>query len=131
MLENKIKGVGIFEGTRQQVVDGELHDFMELRYAEGNRLLVPVDKIRLVQRYSVSENEKPPLDKLGSRKWLNRKRRSQKKIREMAEDLLKLYAQRAAGEGSACAGRWPSSARPRFCRSSTGRRCASASPSTR
>ncbi|NUP88616.1 MAG: transcription-repair coupling factor [Candidatus Sumerlaeia bacterium] len=94
-------GVGIFLGIRQQRADGELRDFLELEYAEKNKLLVPVENIRLVQRYSVSETEKPELDKLGSRKWLQRRRRSQRQIQEMAEELLQLYAKRAASQGAA------------------------------
>jgi transcription-repair coupling factor (superfamily II helicase) len=95
-------GIGVFQGIRRQQVDGDWRDLIELVYAEGNKLLVPVEKIRHVQRYSVTESEKPQLDKLGSRKWLQRRKRSQKRIREMAEQLLKLYAQRASAEGRAC-----------------------------
>ncbi|MBN1475114.1 transcription-repair coupling factor, partial [Candidatus Sumerlaeota bacterium] len=96
-------GVGIFLGIRQQEVDRQVRDFIELEYADGNRLLVPVEKIRLVQRYSVSEGETPKLDKLGSRRWLQRRRRTEKQIRELAEELLQLYAKRAAGQGQTCA----------------------------
>jgi transcription-repair coupling factor (superfamily II helicase) len=92
-------GVGIFQGIRQQCVDGELRDLIELEYAEGNRLLVPVENVRHIQRYSVSEEEQPTLDKLGSRKWLQRRRRSEKQIRKMADELLRLYARRAASQG--------------------------------
>jgi transcription-repair coupling factor (superfamily II helicase) len=95
-------GIGIFRGIRKQRVDGVWRDLIELEYAEENLLLVPVEKIRLVQRYSVSEGEKPKLDKLGSRRWLQRRRRTEKQIREMAEELLHLHAQRAAAEGQAC-----------------------------
>lgn len=94
-------GVGIFLGIRQQSVDGALRDLIELEYAEGAKLLVPVENIRHIQRYSVSDEEQPPLDKLGSRRWLQRRRRSEKQIRRMAEELLDLYARRAASEGVA------------------------------
>lgn len=87
-------GIGRFLGMRQQTVDKKTVDLLELEYAEGNKLLVPVEKIRLVQKYSQGEGEPPALDKLGSGRWTKRRRKSREEIEQMAEALLALHAKR-------------------------------------
>ncbi len=72
---------------------------MELRYAGDDKLFVPVERLDLVQKYSGAG--KPPLDKLGGTSWERAKTRVRKAMRDMAEELLKLYAARKAVPGYA------------------------------
>jgi len=94
-------GIGQFMGLRRQKVDGRETDLIEILYQDNDRLLVPVERIRLVQKYSAVEGVVPTLDKLGGKRWLQRKRKSQESIEKMAEELLELYARRATVKGYA------------------------------
>src|SRR5262249_46489672 len=78
---------------------GDLREFMLLTYAEGARLYVPVERLDLVQRYSSSEGHRPQLDKLGDLGWQKAKARAKRAMRDMAEELLKLYAERKLVQG--------------------------------
>ena len=80
---------------------GDTREFMLLTYAEGARLYVPVERLDLVQRYSASEGHRPQLDKLGGVGWQKAKARARRAMRDMAEELLKLYAERRLVEGHA------------------------------
>jgi transcription-repair coupling factor (superfamily II helicase) len=80
---------------------GDMREFMLLTYAEGARLYVPVERLDLVQRYSASEGHHPPLDKLGGIGWQKSKARAKRAMRDMAEELLKLYAERKLVQGHA------------------------------
>jgi transcription-repair coupling factor (superfamily II helicase) len=80
---------------------GDMREFMLLTYAEGARLYVPVERLDLVQRYSASEGHHPPLDKLGGIGWQKSKARARRAMRDMAEELLKLYAERKLVQGHA------------------------------
>ncbi|HXU07510.1 MAG TPA: transcription-repair coupling factor, partial [Blastocatellia bacterium] len=80
---------------------GDTREFMLLTYAEGARLFVPVERLDLVQRYSASEGYHPPLDKLGGLGWQKAKARAKRAMRDMAEELLKLYAERKLVQGHA------------------------------
>ena len=80
---------------------GDTREFMLLTYAEGARLYVPVERLDLVQRYSASEGHRPQLDKLGGLGWQKAKARARRAMRDMAEELLKLYAERRLVQGHA------------------------------
>ena len=80
---------------------GDTREFMLLTYAEGARLYVPVERLDLVQRYSAGEGHQPPLDKLGGIGWQKAKARARRAMRDMAEELLKLYAERKLVKGHA------------------------------
>ena len=92
-------GIGKFLGIRTQNIDGNNVDLIELEYADEAKLLVPIEKIKNIQKYSVVENIQPNLDELGSKKWLNRKKKTTEKIEQMAQDLLHLYAMRQVARG--------------------------------
>ena len=70
-------------------------------YAEGARLYVPVERLDLVQRYSAGEGHEPQLDRLGGVGWQKAKARAKRAMRDMAEELLKLYAERRLVAGHA------------------------------
>jgi transcription-repair coupling factor (superfamily II helicase) len=93
-------GIGQFEGFGSLVVGGEEQEVIQLRYADGGRLNVSLERADLIQRYVTPEGAVPaPLDKLGGASWAKVKRRAKKAIRDMAEELLKLYAQRKLEKG--------------------------------
>jgi len=72
---------------------GEM-EALRIRYADGKSLLVPLERIDLIQKYSGIESIKPRLDRLGGTSWNARKARVRKSMRKLAGDLLKLYAER-------------------------------------
>jgi transcription-repair coupling factor (superfamily II helicase) len=92
-------GVGRFEGIRTQNVDGKVTDFVELVYADDDKLLVPVEKIAYVQKFSGPDQAAPTLDKLGSKKWTQRRQKSEEDVKKLAGELLQLHARRAAARG--------------------------------
>ena len=92
-------GIGLFEGIRRQHVDGRMAEFLELIYQDGNKLLVPVEKLHQVQKYAAADGKQPTLDRLGSKKWASRRKKSMEAVRKMAGELLELYARREAAEG--------------------------------
>ena len=92
-------GIGVFVGLKQIVVGHETREFMELRYAGDDKLFVPVDRLDLVQKFSGSG--RPTLDRLGGASWEKAKARVKKAMRDMADELLKLYAARKAVQGHA------------------------------
>src|SRR6202171_4663780 len=94
-------GIGQFEGLHQIENGGARGEFMRLRYADEAKLYVPLERLDLVQSYRAVEGSKPVLDKLGGTTWTARKARVRKSVEDMADKLLKLYAERKAGEGFA------------------------------
>ena len=92
-------GIGVFVGLKQIAVGHDTREFMELRYAGEDKLFVPVDRLDLVQKYS--GGAKPTLDRLGGTTWEKAKSRVKKAMRDMADELLKLYAARKAVPGHA------------------------------
>jgi transcription-repair coupling factor (superfamily II helicase) len=92
-------GIGQFLGIRE-LSQGDLKgDFMLLEYSAGARLYVPLARMDLVQKYRGSGDAPPSLDKLGGTTWEKTKTRVKAKMRDMAEELLRLYAQRKLTEG--------------------------------
>ncbi|MFP4378891.1 MAG: transcription-repair coupling factor [Candidatus Sumerlaeia bacterium] len=94
-------GVGRYLGIRQQKIDGQRTELLDVEYAEGNKLLVPIENVGRIQKYSSTEGSVPALDRLGGTRWQKRKKKSQEQIEKMAEELLQIYAQREAAQGHA------------------------------
>ncbi len=95
-------GIGQFEGLVQLTTpDGAPHDFLLLRYADDARLYVPVERLDLVQKYVGVDGGPPRLDRLGGTTWLRTKARAARALRDLAEELLKLYAERKLIPGHA------------------------------
>ena len=94
-------GIGRFAGLKRlSVIPGQPpQDFMELHYADDNKLFVPLERLDLVQKYT--GGAAATLDKLGGTTWEKAKTRVKKAMRDMAEELLKLYAARKAVNGHA------------------------------
>jgi transcription-repair coupling factor (superfamily II helicase) len=90
-------GIGTYNG----IVLVHDKECMVLLYQGGDRLFVPLERMDLVQKYSSTEGARPQLDKLGGTTWVARKTRAKKAIRDMAQELLQLYAQRKVAVGNA------------------------------
>jgi transcription-repair coupling factor (superfamily II helicase) len=91
-------GIGRYLGLRTMAVGDREGDFLLLEYAEGGRLYVPVERLDLVSKY-LGGDEGARLDRMGGASWQRVKESVRAALREMAEGLLKLYAQRAVAEG--------------------------------
>ena len=98
-------GVGRYVEMMQRVVGGSTREYLVIEYAPskrgqpGDRLYVPMDQLDQVTRYVGGEN--PSLDKMGGADWVKRKGRARKAVREIASELIKLYAARQASRGHA------------------------------
>ena len=94
-------GIGIFRGVTQVENDGVTREYILLQYAGTDKLYLPVEKLDLLYKYTTSEEKTPRLSKLGGSEWERTRKKVSESIREMAEDLLNLYATREASEGYA------------------------------
>jgi transcription-repair coupling factor (superfamily II helicase) len=93
-------GIGRFLGTREIAQGDNKGDFMLLEYANDAKLYVPLSRLDLIQKYrGAGEGAAPGLDRLGGVTWERTKSRVKAKMRDMADELLKLYAQRRMAEG--------------------------------
>lgn len=86
-------GIGRFVGLQTLTAAGASHDCIELHYAGGDKLFLPVENIDLITRYG-SEDTAASLDRLGSGGWQQRKAKFKQRIREMAQDLVRIAAER-------------------------------------
>jgi transcription-repair coupling factor (superfamily II helicase) len=94
-------GIGQYQGLKEINQGDGSAEFVLLEYAEGARLYVPLTRLDLVQKYRSSEGAKPPLSHLGTAAWAKTKARVRKAMKDMADELLKLYAERKTAEGHA------------------------------
>jgi transcription-repair coupling factor (superfamily II helicase) len=95
-------GIGIYRGLRQLEVDGARRDFMLLTYQDEAKLYVPLERLDLVEKYrSGGDGAKPQLDRLGGGTWERTKTRVKRALRDMAQELLQLYAERRMRGGIA------------------------------
>lgn len=93
-------GVGRYQGLQTLEAGGMTSEFLTLLYANDAKLYVPVSSLHLISRYSGSgDPDKAPLHKLGSDAWEKAKRKASEKVRDVAAELLDVYAQRAAKPG--------------------------------
>jgi transcription-repair coupling factor (superfamily II helicase) len=92
-------GIGVFVGLKALGVGDANQEFLELRYAGDDKLFVPVERLDLIQKFT--GGARPAVDRLGGTSWERAKTRVKKAMRDMAEELLKLYAARKAVAGHA------------------------------
>ncbi len=96
-------GIGRYRGLTTFDVDGMTTEFLTLEYADNDKLYVPVYSLHLVTRYTGAAPEQAPLHRLGSDQWLKAKKKAAEKARDVAAELLEVYARRAARRGNAYA----------------------------
>jgi transcription-repair coupling factor (superfamily II helicase) len=92
-------GVGIYHGLKAITVEGKTSDFLELEYAEGAKLFLPVENIAKIHKYAGAEGKNPALDKLGAKTWAKTKKKVKESIAELAGELVNLYAAREIASG--------------------------------
>ncbi len=97
-------GVARYEGLQTVDVAGAPHDCLDLQYAGGDKLLLPVENIELVSRYG-SDATETSLDRLGGAGWQTRKAKAKKKIMDMADELIRIAASRSLKQADALEGR--------------------------
>jgi transcription-repair coupling factor len=99
-------GIGLYNGLRQIDVESKPHDFMLLTYQDDAKLYVPLERLDLVEKYrsgsALEDGPRPTLDRLGGTAWVRTKARVKKALRDMADELLRLYADRKMSGGIAC-----------------------------
>lgn len=92
-------GIGQYQGLKEINQGDGAAEFMLLEYADAARLYVPLTRLDLVQKYRSSEGAKPVLNHLGTQAWDKTKARVRKAMKDMTDELLKLYAQRQSAQG--------------------------------
>lgn len=92
-------GLGIFRGLKRMEIGGESSDYLLLEYQKGDKLYLPVDRIKLVQKYLGTDDHSPQVDRLGGTAWNKRKGKVKSSIKIMAKELLDTYASRAVLNG--------------------------------
>src|SRR5579864_7641740 len=92
-------GVGRYAGLQAMEIGGQPGEFLVLEYQDGDRLYVPVHSLHLISRYTGAAAETAPLHKLGTDQWARARRRAAEQIRDVAAELLDLYARRKAQRG--------------------------------
>lgn len=94
-------GVGKYIGIETLEMNGMHNDYMLIHYSGDDKLFVPIDQIDLVQKFVGAEGKEPKLYKLGGSEWTKVKRRVQSSVEDIADDLIKLYAERESRKGYA------------------------------
>ncbi|UKE72060.1 transcription-repair coupling factor [Xanthomonas graminis] len=94
-------GVGRYRGLIVLDAGGMPGEFLEIEYAKGDRLYVPVAQLHLISRYSGASADTAPLHSLGGEQWSKAKRRAAEKVRDVAAELLEIQARRRARAGLA------------------------------
>ncbi len=97
-------GVGRYLGLETIRVGDIRNEYLALGYAGGDKLYVPVGSLALISRYTGAAPENAPLHRLGSDQWERARRKAAQRIRDVAAELLDIYARRAARSGHACSG---------------------------
>lgn len=96
-----INGIGKYCGIKKINKNGLEKDYIQLEYAGGDKLYIPVEKIETISKYGSKEGNIPKLNKLGSSEWQKIKIRARNRAKDMADQLLNLYALRETKKGFA------------------------------
>lgn len=95
-------GVGLFVGMKRMEGGEDAPEFVQIRYRGGGTLFLPVERLDLLEKYSAGSSAGPPaLDRLGGTAWVRRKQRVSKAMRNIARELIRLYAERREAPGRA------------------------------
>jgi len=94
-------GIGVFKGVERINVLGKEKDYILLKYADDEKLYVPLEQSNLIGKYIGALDKKPALDSLGGKSWAKKKNKAEKSIREFAQKLVSIYAKRKELKGIA------------------------------
>lgn len=101
-LVHAAHGIGIFEGIHKLEMNGIVKDYIKVKYAKSDILYVPVTQMDMVSKYiGPREDSTVKLNRLGGQEWQNKKTRVRAAVKDIAEDLIKLYAARMQQKGFA------------------------------
>lgn len=92
-------GVGLFSGLERVNIGGQMQEMVRIKYKDNDLLYVNINSLHKISRYSGKEGSKPSVSKLGSDAWQNLKRKTKSKIKDIAKELIALYAKRKAQTG--------------------------------
>jgi len=92
-------GLGIYQGIEKIEVDKVSKDYMKIAYAAGGNLYIPATQLDLIQKYASADAKKPKLNRLGGQEWTKTKTRVRGAVKEIAKDLVELYAARQEKHG--------------------------------
>ncbi|MDR0270137.1 transcription-repair coupling factor [Paenibacillus sp.] len=92
-------GIGKYMGIGTLEINGIHKDYMHILYAGGDKLSVPIEQIDLIQKYVGSEEKEPKVYKLGGNEWNKVKSKARSSVQDIADDLIKLYAERQSTSG--------------------------------
>ena len=98
---HQVHGIGIYNGLKTLSQQGVLKDYLEVLYMGNDKLYIPVEKIDLLYKYNGKEGVKPTIYKLGGKEWEKVKARVKSKVQDMANDLLRVQAEREKQKGFA------------------------------
>jgi transcription-repair coupling factor (superfamily II helicase) len=96
-----VHGVGQYLGLRAETILGATQDYLDLKYAGSDRMLVPVTQMHQVAKYSAAEGASPRLSKMGGADWARTKTRVSESLAKIADELVHLYAERELARGFA------------------------------
>ena len=95
-------GLGIYRGIEKIEVDRVIKDYVKIEYGDGGNLYVPATGLDVIQKYAAADAKKPKLNKLNSIEWKNTKSRVRGAVKDLAKDLVELYALRSSKKGFSC-----------------------------
>ncbi|MFY9664719.1 MAG: transcription-repair coupling factor [Candidatus Cybelea sp.] len=96
-----VHGIGQYLGLRAETILGATQDYLDLRYAGSDRMLVPVTQMHQIAKYSAAEGQTPRLSKMGGADWARTKTRVSEALEKIADQLVALYAEREMSRGFA------------------------------
>ncbi|HEX3670380.1 MAG TPA: transcription-repair coupling factor [Candidatus Cybelea sp.] len=96
-----VHGIGQYLGLRAETILGATQDYLDLRYAGSDKMLVPVTQMHQVAKYSAAEAQTPRLSKMGGADWARTKSRVSEALEKIADELVALYAEREMSRGFA------------------------------
>jgi transcription-repair coupling factor (superfamily II helicase) len=94
-------GVGVYSGLQKIEANGKMQEAVRIQYKDGDLLYVNISSLHKIGKYSGKEGSVPKMNKLGSDVWSKLKEKTKKQVKDIATDLIKLYAQRKSQEGFA------------------------------
>lgn len=100
---HRAHGIGIYHGVVTLTQNGLKKDYIQINYAGNDKVYIPVEKISTIYKYTDKDGMKPQVNKLNSTTWVNKKRAIQKRIHDISEELIKLYAARNSIKGESYA----------------------------
>ena len=96
---HNVHGIGVYNGIKTLTLHDITKDYLEVLYLGTDKIYIPVEKIDLLSKYSGAEGSVPKINKLGGTEWQKTKARVKSKVTDMANQLLRLYAERESKKG--------------------------------